>query len=381
MLLQKLREIPRFIHHFNNKAWEYERKAQVALALCVSLVYLIYGLLTPLMVRLGGLPESETLPASLLGMGVIVLVSLGYAGWLWKGFDRSRMSTIGRWAFSYYTFLVVAGFLLWFAGHNVSLSPLFLSVIGFGITWLHTKAYVLYTSCVLSGLTLVVLALERDWFWVLELVILYLFAVSLHLFHTGMQCRLYAYQHQVELDRNLDGLTGLLNRRALTEAMPTVPDSPLGAAILVDLDHFKEVNDTFGHQAGDQALTTAAQILRAVFGREGLVCRLGGDEFFILQPLGQDGETALTALLEELLRQVPLVFQQGQQQVAVTFSVGAFLCSRTESHDPEELISQADAAMYQVKESGRNAAILHRQGFPDRRLPGSTAPARVLSLD
>ncbi|NCT92112.1 diguanylate cyclase [Cellulomonas sp. APG4] len=155
-----------------------------------------------------------------------------------------------------------------------------------------------------------------------------------------------------------DDLTGLANRRELMRRLSaTLPQAAPGSAVAVlfcDLDHFKEVNDTLGHAAGDDLLVVVARRLRASLRPHDHLARLGGDEFCaVLSEVRDEHEVrAVVARLEEDLgRPVAL----GGRRVAVRASIGVALTTDPAT-DPERLFAHADAAMYRLKYSRRAAA-------------------------
>jgi diguanylate cyclase (GGDEF)-like protein len=153
---------------------------------------------------------------------------------------------------------------------------------------------------------------------------------------------------------NTDTLTGLANRRCaldwldrLVKASEEV-DEPL-AALIFDIDHFKRINDTFGHKTGDDVLRRVAELARAQLRTEDLVGRIGGEEFVCILP----GLTAPEArgLAERLCNAIA----EGSGSAGLpraTISVG--LAARRPADTPEGLLARADAALYKAKESGRN---------------------------
>jgi diguanylate cyclase (GGDEF)-like protein len=121
--------------------------------------------------------------------------------------------------------------------------------------------------------------------------------------------------------------------------------------IMLDIDHFKKVNDTYGHAAGDQALVVCANVLRRSARGTDFVGRLGGEEFCVILP-----ETSLDAakVIAERLRQTleqEIVMWEGHQ-IPITASFG--VSSLTKKDEWSSLLNRADIAMYQAKKSGRN---------------------------
>ncbi len=159
-----------------------------------------------------------------------------------------------------------------------------------------------------------------------------------------------------ELLAQTDGLTGLYNRRCLDAQLPRfIERAARGgrglAVIMLDLDHFKPVNDTLGHAAGDAVLKAMADVLRGAVRSTDLPCRLGGDEFTVV--LADIDEEQARARAEELRRAVEAMPQPGREAgVVVTTTVGGAMYVPGER--PEDLMARADAHLYEAKEAGRN---------------------------
>jgi diguanylate cyclase (GGDEF)-like protein len=154
-----------------------------------------------------------------------------------------------------------------------------------------------------------------------------------------------------------DELTTLSNRRALKDEMDA-GDRWHSALILLDLDHFKEVNDTLGHAAGDVALKHVARILRECLRDGDVAARVGGEEFAVWLP-GADLPLALEIAerLRALVEQQPFRYQGSAH--ALTISCGVTACPAPAVH-PDNLMSTADAALYQAKRDGRNRVVASR---------------------
>jgi two-component system, cell cycle response regulator len=160
-----------------------------------------------------------------------------------------------------------------------------------------------------------------------------------------------------------DILTGLFNRRALYDiALSNLQKTAAGGVIsfiMVDLDHFKDVNDTYGHMAGDQTLRVIAGVLQENTPAGGAVGRWGGEEFLVCLP-GLDCEEVLQAA-EQIRRSVAgtTVLLADGKTLQVTCSLGVSSSDDCMKLDLETLVGQADEALYRAKSSGRNCICSH----------------------
>lgn len=161
-----------------------------------------------------------------------------------------------------------------------------------------------------------------------------------------------------------DPLTGLSNRarfeRKLKEAIGvSLRDDVLAAVLMIDLDHFKPVNDRYGHAAGDALLVEVARRLCAGIRDRDIAARLGGDEFAVI--LFRAGSSAdVAAVAARLLAALREPFPIETRQVTISASIGAALCPQ-HAVDGEELLEKADQALYRVKEGGRDGFCLFGQ--------------------
>ncbi len=156
-----------------------------------------------------------------------------------------------------------------------------------------------------------------------------------------------------------DYLTGALNRRGMDEAI----EREFGRAdrhnttlciAMLDIDHFKKLNDSLGHATGDQALTHLVRVLKDVLRPTDVLARYGGEEFIIILPATPQDEAikAVTRVQRELTKNF---FMYKNERVLITFSAG--VAERSLGETAESLIPRADAALYQAKHSGRNQVI------------------------
>jgi diguanylate cyclase (GGDEF)-like protein len=147
-----------------------------------------------------------------------------------------------------------------------------------------------------------------------------------------------------------DPLTGLGNRRRFTEVLEE--NNPGTCLVIVDIDHFKEVNDTFGHPMGDAVLCSVAERLRALTTVQDSIIRLGGDEFAVLLH-GEDSAARSIALAHAIVEAMRQPVRLEGANVSVSVSVGA-----VPKGDPHTLARNADVALYTAKRSGRSRAVM-----------------------
>jgi diguanylate cyclase (GGDEF)-like protein/PAS domain S-box-containing protein len=165
-------------------------------------------------------------------------------------------------------------------------------------------------------------------------------------------------QKQLEQIAHFDPLTGLPNRTLLADrlqqAMAQANRHDTSIAVLfIDLDGFKAVNDTHSHAVGDQLLVQVARRMKRVMRDEDTLARLGGDEFVaVLQNL--ETPDAGTPVLERLLQAAAEPVQLGELELAVSASIGVVFYPQQEPLDADQLQRQADQAMYQAKQAGKN---------------------------
>jgi diguanylate cyclase (GGDEF)-like protein/PAS domain S-box-containing protein len=164
-------------------------------------------------------------------------------------------------------------------------------------------------------------------------------------------------QAQISYMAHHDALTGLANRtqlvKKLEKVLAVLPLKGGSVAVhFIDLDRFKKVNDTLGHEGGDFLLKTAAERLRSVTRVNDVVARLGGDEFVVVQ-IGVGSKDQAEDLASRLTSAVTAPMKFREQSIIATVSVGVAL-TPADGNDPERLLKSADLAMYKAKADGRN---------------------------
>ncbi len=187
-------------------------------------------------------------------------------------------------------------------------------------------------------------------------------------FISGLRHTLF-FEQKTDEQAACDGLTGLYNRTSLDEHLERIVDlrnlfGREATLFLIDLDHFKWVNDTHGHPAGDTVLREVANCLKDCFSRtEDFVARYGGEEFVVVL---QEGRSEVTARLSErcLHRLRDLEFdvgEKGEENLRISASLGVSVLHRRESSG--SWLERADQALYEAKNSGRDRVVVH----PDDR--------------
>lgn len=168
--------------------------------------------------------------------------------------------------------------------------------------------------------------------------------------------RLYNLAKTVAKDANEDALTGLSNRRHFEVELKTWIENLKNqrtefAVLYMDLDRFKFVNDTLGHDAGDQLLISVAKMLRRMTSKSDLVARLGGDEFVILTPLGSSALN-ISSLADKIVQGMQSPFKCDGKSIACSASVGVAIANAS-MEDPERVVADSDAALYHAKSQGK----------------------------
>lgn len=170
-----------------------------------------------------------------------------------------------------------------------------------------------------------------------------------------------ALYRQVQESSTHDGLTGLLVRRTFRERLEEETERAVRRGVpvtflMVDLDKFKDVNDTYGHLVGDVVLKEVAQLIRGSVREMDLVGRYGGEEFGVVLP---EAEKELGVQIAERIRRTieSTPIRAYDEEIRMTVSVGVALCP-SQASTAEDLVEKADQAMYRAKGMGRNRTIL-----------------------
>lgn len=176
-------------------------------------------------------------------------------------------------------------------------------------------------------------------------------------------------RHQAEID----SLTGLLNRRTAharidRELQESVASGETCALMMLDVDNFKAINDTFGHVYGDAVLSELANKMRGMFRREDVLSRIGGDEFIIF-PSGALSEEVIREKAAQLCKLFSTVYSSADRQCVISCSIGIAFAPR-DGVTFEALYDKADAAMYYAKNMGKNRYAIYNPAMPQLRAAG-----------
>ena len=165
-----------------------------------------------------------------------------------------------------------------------------------------------------------------------------------------------------ELSRR-DSLTASYNRRYLDECLASLLEKPVDPAVrtlglavaLIDIDHFKLVNDTYGHEDGDRVLCHVSDVIREQLREDDVACRLGGEEFvLLLRMTGGLAARAVANRLRAALASQPIAMGQGGEFRHVTLSAGVAAADERNAFAAQDILARADAALYRAKRMGRN---------------------------
>lgn len=193
---------------------------------------------------------------------------------------------------------------------------------------------------------------------VLSIIFYYMFFQS-QVYKDSMNAE-YARRQNLERENRMDALTGLLNKKFFEKQSTAILRTKGSEGIIfifLDLDHFKDVNDHFGHTFGDQVLIEVAGILRHIFRKSDLVARFGGDEFCIM--VRDVPKEVAIKQLNHILSALKLQYGNEEYSVGISTSIGAIYClSEGSSVSYGSLLQQADQALYEAKNSGRDRYVI-----------------------
>lgn len=187
--------------------------------------------------------------------------------------------------------------------------------------------------------------------------------------------RMLAARDELRAEAITDELTGLMNRRGIVERIQhelalIARDGRDLSVLMVDIDHFKAVNDAHGHAIGDEVLRDVSSRMRRQLRAYDDIGRLGGEEFAVLLP--ECGAAGAMAVAERIRRSVGSdAVKTSAAAVQVTVSIGIAGVDRLDDYKPEQVLAQADRALYVAKSAGRNRVEMDRSPSPPTTAGGS----------
>ncbi len=213
-------------------------------------------------------------------------------------------------------------------------------------------------ACAVVVPVIMLLYPREEWLWELSLSLLLTISITMSLMIFIGKKIVHINELSDELQRLVarDRLTDVATRDHFYAVMADAPDA-YGVSLMVDIDHFKAVNDTHGHIAGDAVIRRVARVLQSSVGPQDMVCRFGGEEFVIFL---HESSVEAAATVAEIIRQAvaaEVVTFEGKP-LTVTVSIGGSLQARCA--DIDAAIRDADAALYLAKAQGRNGVVFHR---------------------
>lgn len=177
--------------------------------------------------------------------------------------------------------------------------------------------------------------------------------------HQAMQAQISSIEtlsqrlRHAEEQANKDALTGLANRRQLGQFMSTL-DAGQAVLMMIDIDHFKSINDRYGHVAGDKILTATASLLAGLVRTTDIAARFGGEEFCIVMPgIDLDQARDKAEHIRNSIAETP--FEAGAERVSITASIG--VAPRRPDESIPHWTKRADSALYEAKQQGRNNVV------------------------
>ena len=195
-----------------------------------------------------------------------------------------------------------------------------------------------------------------------ETILLFIVSVCLNLFISIVRYRILDETSVLKKESSTDALTGLYNRKYFEHYVQfNHRNDELSAMIHLDLDNFKKLNDTLGHQQGDALLIRVAEILHASFRKTDCVARIGGDEFMVFMPSLSESKHAV-ARIQTLLDQFPIFIREQDVEIPVAVSIGVVFSEEGQFLTYQELYEHADEAMYQAKKAGKMRAVIPGYG-------------------
>lgn len=200
-------------------------------------------------------------------------------------------------------------------------------------------------------------------YYSLDYLLIILFALAINWMFANLKFSEIKREHDLRSKVQTDQLTGLYNRQYMEQAVEDYSHTKgTGMMFCIDLDNFKQVNDTFGHGKGDEVLIQVSNILKTCFHKNDYVARVGGDEFLVfMHPV--KGEEDIVNSIHRLLKRFPVVASEGKKEIKVMLSIGGALLEENTESAYEFLYKKSDEVMYEAKQGGKGRAVIAANRF------------------
>jgi len=257
-----------------------------------------------------------------------------------------------------------------------------ISYLLFGMAWIYFSDTAV-ASLASNSYQLTLLQTYKGWFFI-SITSIFLFFISYrffyiqHLVYSEHQNNILEAKEKFDKLAHYDPLTGLPNRLSLIETLQIKTDHMENhpfALLFIDLDGFKDINDSYGHRFGDEILILFTKLLQDLFTKETLIIRPGGDEFIIVIELNTD-QHSIQMCINRLIQTLNDPFNIDHTEVYISASIGISLYPEDASN-PEELLQKADAAMYKAKSFGRNSYSFYNNGLTQELLERTTLASNL----
>jgi diguanylate cyclase (GGDEF)-like protein len=361
---RKLRKVFCFdeFREYREDVLEYEIVAQRKFAGCSTWIF--FGSFLVLMLfEVTSYHERSSAPWLCLLAGVLSGINYSlFRNYLPK--QRKRVMIVGY----IYFFLIIKG-LTTIHAMSDSYIPWTLLLCAIITTSMISMIPFLYMVILVSALLLNIAeyvftmdSLEQIYSYILDNVLILVFCLGINIICSRNRYELFEKNRQLQYDSIRDPLTQLFNRRYIENYyVSQVDKNGLAAMLLLDLDNFKNVNDIYGHEKGDEILCRVSNILRGAFREMDCIARLGGDEFVVLL-LNVPNEQIVVERVQKVLKQFPLTVEE-DEGVEVSVSIGVAFKQPGESISYDKLCKKADVGMYRAKAMDKAKGVIAPDAF------------------
>ncbi len=237
------------------------------------------------------------------------------------------------------------------------------TILSTAVVCLHPPQYILQiflaegTECILTYFMMDYPLNTTVYYW-MDSLIIFIIAVGINFLISILRYQLLDEKSELKKETSIDALTGVYTRKYFERYFHLHHrEDELSAMMHIDLDNFKTLNDTLGHQQGDTLLIQAAELLREHFRKMDCVARVGGDEFMIFMASLTETKPAFEKV-QKILNCFPIVVEENGKKVPVSVSMGVVFSPKNKDIPYHELYELADTAMYRAKKGGKGRAFI-----------------------